>query len=132
MSHSPHLCSLVCRIPLRWFSIACFLILGLACPSIVTLAADRTSPQIDLQLQRPPDIPLERMERPLRTPAGPIKPVDLNKSSIEQLVALPGMNVTLAQQIIEGRPYHSKTDLIHKHLLSDNEYDPIKNLIAVE
>lgn len=42
------------------------------------------------------------------------------------------MNVTLAQQIIEGRPYRSKTDLLHKHILSDNAYDRIKNLIAIE
>lgn len=88
--------------------------------------------QIDPQLQRPLDIPLERLERPLQSPAGPIKPIDLNRASIEQLVALPGMSVTLAQQIIEGRPYHSKTDLLHKHILSDNAYDRIKNLIAVE
>jgi DNA uptake protein ComE-like DNA-binding protein len=132
MSQSPHLCSLVCRIPLRWFSIACLLILGVTCLYTVAFAADRFSSQIDLQLQRPPDIPLERLERPLQTPAGPIKLVDLNKSSFEQLVALPGINVSLAQQIIEGRPYHSKTDLIHKDILSDNEYDRIKNLIAIE
>jgi competence protein ComEA len=72
------------------------------------------------------------LERPLQTPAGPIKPIDLNRASIEQLVELPGMSVTLAQQIIEGRPYHSKTDWLHKHILSDNPYDRIKNFIAIE
>jgi DNA uptake protein ComE-like DNA-binding protein len=114
------------------FSIACLLILEGTCLYTVAFAADRTGPQIDPQLQRPLDIPLERLERPLQTPAGPIKPIDLNRASIEQLAALPGMNVTLAQQVIEGRPYHNKTDLLHKHILSDNAYDRIKNLIAVE
>jgi DNA uptake protein ComE-like DNA-binding protein len=106
--------------------------LSLACLCTGAFAADRTGPQIDPQLQRPMDIPLERLERPLRTPAGPIKPVDLNRALIEQLASLPGMSVTLAQQIIEGRPYHSKTELIQRHILSDTAYDRVRNLIAVE
>jgi len=110
---------------------ACLLILGVTCLCTVAFAADRTRPQIDPQLQRPLDIPLERLERPL-IPAGPIKPVDLNRASIEQLVALPGMSVTLAQQIIEGRPYHSKTEFIQRHILSDTAYARVRNLIAVE
>lgn len=129
---SRRLRSLAYRISHRWLSIVCFLILGLACPCPITLAADRTGPQIDPQLQRPLDIPLERLERPLQTPAGQIRPIDLNKASIEQLVSLPGMNITMAQQVIEGRPYHSKTDLLHKRILSDTLYDRIKDLIAVE
>jgi DNA uptake protein ComE-like DNA-binding protein len=132
MPQSQRLCSLVCRLTHVWLSVACLLILSLAYLYTVAFAADRTRSQIDPQLQRPLDIPLERLERPLQTPAGPIKPVDLNRALIEQLVALPGMNVTLAQQIIEGRPYRSKTDLLHKHILSDNAYDRIKNLIAIE
>jgi DNA uptake protein ComE-like DNA-binding protein len=106
--------------------------LSLTCLCTVAFAADRTRPQIDPQLQRPLDIPLERLERPLQTPAGPIKPIDLNRASIEQLAALPGMSVTLAQQIIEGRPYHDKTELIQRHILSDAAYDRVRNLIAVE
>jgi DNA uptake protein ComE-like DNA-binding protein len=115
-----------------WLSASFSLMLGLACLYPVALAADRTRPPIDPQLQRPPDIPLERLERPRRTPAGPIKPIDLNTASIEQLVALPGISATLAQQIIEGRPYNAKTDLAQKHILSDAAYDRIQNLITIE
>jgi len=132
MPQSPRLCSFLCRVTHLWLSVACLLILSLAYLYTGALAADRARPQIDPQLQRPLDIPLERLERPLQTPAGPIKPVDLNRASIEQLVVLPGMNVTLAQQIIEGRPYHGKTELIQRHILSDTAYDRVKNLIAVE
>ncbi|MBI3806800.1 MAG: helix-hairpin-helix domain-containing protein [Nitrospirae bacterium] len=106
--------------------------LGLTGLYPVALAADRARPQIDPQLQRPPDIPLERLDRPQRTPPNLIKPIDLNTASIEQLAALPGMSATLAQQIIEGRPYRHKTDLVQKHILSDAVYDRINNLITIE
>ena len=132
MPQSPRLCCFVCRVTQVWFPIACLLILGITYLCTDALATDRARMQIDPQLQRPPDIPLERLERPLQIPASPIKPIDLNRASVEQLITLPGMSVTPAQQIIEGRPYHSKTDLLHKHILSDNAYDRIKNLIVVE
>ncbi|MEK7349552.1 MAG: helix-hairpin-helix domain-containing protein [Nitrospirota bacterium] len=112
--------------------IAFLLMPSLTCLYSVAFAADRARPQIDPQLQRPLDIPLERLERPLRTPTDPIKPIDLNRASIEQLAALPGMNATVAQQIIEGRPYRDKTDLTQKHILSDAAYDRIKHLLAIE
>jgi competence protein ComEA len=105
---------------------------SLTCLYSVAFAADRSRQQIDPQLQRPLDIPLERLERPLRTPTVPIKPIDLNRASIDQLVTLPGLDAAVAQQIIEGRPYHSKTDLIQRHILLDGEYDRIKNLITIE
>jgi len=125
------------RYPLRrtargCLSVTCFLMLGLAFQYHVALAADRTGPQINPQLQLPQDIPLERQERPFRTPPAPMKPVNLNTASIEQLGTLPGINPALAQQIIEGRPYHAKTDLIEKHILSGTAYDRITNLITIE
>jgi hypothetical protein len=132
MARLQRLCFLVCRVSHIWLSVAFFLMPGLACLYSVALAADRIRPLIDPQLQRPPDIPLERLERPRRTPADPVKPIDLNTASIEQLAALPGMSATLAQQIIEGRPYHASTDLAQKHILSDAAYDRIKNLITIE
>jgi predicted DNA-binding helix-hairpin-helix protein len=116
---------LVCRISHIWLSVAFFLMLGLAWLSPVALAADRARQQIDPQLQRPQDIPLERLERPFRPR------IDINTATVEQLVALPGMNATLAQQIVAGRPYRHKTDLVQKHILSDAAYDRIKNLITV-
>ncbi|NOT21253.1 MAG: helix-hairpin-helix domain-containing protein [Nitrospiraceae bacterium] len=78
------------------------------------------------------DIPLERLERPLRTPPAPMKPVNLNTASTEQLVTLPGINAAMAQQIVEGRPYQAKSDLADKHILSDATYDRIKNLLTIE
>jgi Helix-hairpin-helix motif len=132
MPQSQRLYLLLCRSVRVGLSVSFFLMLGLACLSPAALAADRSRQQIDPQLQRPFDIPLERLERPERIPSTPIKPIDLNTASIEQLVALPGMSATLAQQIVEGRPYRSKIDLVQRHILSDAAYDRIKNLIAIE
>jgi predicted DNA-binding helix-hairpin-helix protein len=126
MSQSQRLHLLVYRIAHVVLSVAFFLMLGLTGLSPAALAADRARPQIDPQLQRPFDIPLERLERQFRTR------IDINTATVEQLVALPGMNATLAQQIIEGRPYRSKTDLVQRHILSDAAYDRIKQLIAIE
>jgi hypothetical protein len=120
------------RVAHAGLSIAFFLMLSLTCLYSSALAADRTRPQIDPQLQRPLDIPLERLEHPRRPPNDPMKPTHLNTASIEQLAALPGMNETVAQRIIEGRPYLDKTDLVRKHILSDAAYDRIKHLIVID
>ena len=132
MTRSQNLCFLLYRVVHVSLSVALFLILSLAWLCSVAFAADRARPQIDPQLQRPLDIPLERLERPLRTAPAPIKPVNLNTASIEQLVTLPGINAAMAQQIVEGRPYQAKSDLADKHILSDATYDRIKSFITIE
>ena len=132
MPRSQRLHLLLCQVTHVWLSSTLFLILGLASLCPVALAAGGANQQINPQLQFPQDIPLERLERPLRTPPALIKPVNLNTASIEQLGTLPGISPALAQQIIEGRPYHAKTDLIEKHILSGTAYDRITNLITIE
>src|SRR5207244_12879389 len=48
--------------------------------------------------------------------------VDINSASKEELDALPGIGDTLAQKIIDERPYRSKRKLRTRKIVSKSEY----------
>lgn len=60
------------------------------------------------------------------------QPLDLNKASKEQLQSLPGMSTEGAERIIDGRPYGSATELVSRHVVSQQEYDKIKDQITAK
>jgi competence protein ComEA len=55
--------------------------------------------------------------------------VDLNSASKTQLIGLPGIGEAYAQKIIDGRPYHEKTDLVRRNIISQNTYDQIADKV---
>lgn len=61
-------------------------------------------------------------------PSGEI--VNINYSSEERLLTLPGINQELAMLIIHNRPYATPTDLISKHVLTKAEYDRIEKRLT--
>jgi competence protein ComEA len=58
-------------------------------------------------------------------------PVDLNQASKSQISSLPGVTDERADRIIAGRPYSSTAELVSRRIISQAEYDRIKDHILV-
>ena len=55
--------------------------------------------------------------------------VDINSSTLDQLLKVPGMTRTWAERIIRFRPYRAKNDLIDRGVLTNEVYNRIKDYI---
>ncbi len=56
--------------------------------------------------------------------------VDINSASEIRLAMLPGISITKAHDIAQGRPYSSTRALVRKGLLTRQQYDRIANRIT--
>jgi DNA uptake protein ComE-like DNA-binding protein len=58
--------------------------------------------------------------------------VDLNSASESELMALPGITRRDARQIIAGRPYSSRHELVNKGVLSEERYSEIRDRVTLK
>ena len=59
-------------------------------------------------------------------------PLDLNTATESDLQSLPGITKTDAERIIRNRPYRSKSELFTKRILSETEYDQIRDYVTAD
>ena len=58
--------------------------------------------------------------------------VELNNAGRKRLAALPGLNGADADKIIAGRPYDKRRDLVRKGVLTEAQFERIKDSVYVE
>ncbi len=56
--------------------------------------------------------------------------VDLNKASKDDLLRLPGLTSEGADRVIAGRPYTDAHELVRRRIVSEAEYQQIKDKVT--
>jgi len=83
----------------------------------------------------PAPLAAEKVAQAAAAKAAPAKAaelMDINSASAKELATLPGIGEARAKDIIKGRPYKGKDDLVQKKILTQKVYDDIKDQIIAK
>ena len=58
--------------------------------------------------------------------------VELNSAGRKRLASLPGISDDEADQIVASRPYENRRDLVRKRVLSEDEFQRVKDYVYVD
>jgi DNA uptake protein ComE-like DNA-binding protein len=58
--------------------------------------------------------------------------VNVNSASESELMQLPDVSQATARKIIRNRPYSNREELLAKHVVSEEQYAKIKDVITVQ
>jgi DNA uptake protein ComE-like DNA-binding protein len=58
--------------------------------------------------------------------------VDINSASTVTIALLPGISISKAHDIVQGRPYRSPRALVHRGLLTQEQFDHIADKITAK
>lgn len=65
-----------------------------------------------------------------KAPPAPVKLVDINSASLQQLKTLPGIGDAEAKKIVAHRPYLTKTELVTKGVLPTGPFLSLKRQVV--
>ena len=101
-------------------------------PSTAPSAPSAPSAQTPAQVP-PAAMPPDHGTKPAaKTPAAPVKKVDLNNASLAELKTLPTVSDEYAKKIIAHRPYKSKGELVTKAGLPEGVYHAVKHKVELQ
>ena len=72
----------------------------------------------------------QQASQPMASSAASSEKIDINSATKDQLTALPGIGSAYSQKIIDGRPYHSKRDLLTRKIVPKSTYEGIQEKIV--
>ena len=67
-----------------------------------------------------------------KSAAAKVEKLDINTAPKDKLKELPGIGDAYSQKIIDGRPYRTKLDLVHKKIIPQSTYDTINDVIIAK